>query len=344
MSHDLTDRRGAVYLTDWNAHQFWANYGDERVDRHVMLASALGLNTLRVWASYEYWRDDGPDFFANVEHLLTACHDHGIAPVVVLFEAPPKNPPTPNNCEATGPGEAFGVHSPSRAEVLQADRGWQGWARSPLHFARRWAQKFGDDPRLLATEIMNEPGDVRPRRQFVSDMLQEVADHTSEGAITMGCKDIRFNAVYDGGDLLDAYQYHMNLPADGRSARDYMEAQHDYQQGNDDLRDDVPLWCTEWQRTMEQPPVHTLPNYQSLAPIIRRGHSDGLLDGDFFWGLMLQPAYLKTPRRNGRINGLFHDDGTPFDPADYAAIQGAERSLPEEWADHPFPYPDPGWW
>lgn len=110
-------------------------------------------------------------------------------------------------------------------------------------------------------------------------------------------------------------------------------------------RESVPFGVTEWQRMMEFPPAYTLPNYQSLVPPIRDAHESGHIDGDFFWGLTIQPAYLQRPRRNGRVNGLFHEDGSPFDLADHAALGGHTRSFPDEWDDHSFPYPESnGWW
>ncbi len=334
---DLTGIRGAVYLPskDWNAYQMWADYEDHVIERELDLAESLRLDSLRVLASYECWRADGPSFFARVDHLLEACEERSIRPLVVLFEAPPTNPPTAANREATAPGNAFGVHSPSRPEIIQP-RDWSGWARSPRHFARRWAQEFAEDPRLLATEVMNEPGDVRPRQDFVRDMLAEVREHAPDATLTMGCKDFRFNHVYDEDDDLDVHQFHMNLPGDERAATRYLARAREHRELTG-----KPLWLTEWQRTMEEPPVHTLPNYRSLASIVRRAHADGSIDGDFFWSLMLKPAYLKRPRENGRVNGVFHPDGTPFDASDFDALAGNRRRFPDGWAGHPFPYPDP---
>jgi hypothetical protein len=334
---EFTGIRGAMYLPskDWNAYQMWANYQNSVVEHELDLAASLGLNALRVLGSYECWLDDGPAFFSHVEHFLTECNRRGIRPIVVLFEAPPKGEPTEYNCKTTDPADAFGVHSPSRADVLQP-RNWAGYARSPLHFARRWAQEYATDPRLLATEIMNEPGDVQPRQDFVKDMLTEVRRMAPDATLTMGCKDFRFNLVYDENDDIDIHQFHMNLPGDTAAAEDYLARarQHREETGK-------PLWCTEWQRTLVEPPSRFLPNYKSLAPTIGDAHADGSIDGDFFWGLMLKPAYLRDPREKGRVNGVFHPDGIPFDPADYAALASAPRYYPAEWNAHPFPYPTP---
>ncbi|UPV73721.1 cellulase family glycosylhydrolase [Halorussus limi] len=349
----LRDVRGAVYLPqkDWNAYQMWADYENATIERELGYAARLRLNSVRVFASYEYWREDGPAFFAHVEHFLSACRERGIRPIVVLFEAPPELPPTEENCRERDPQKAFGVHSPSRPEILRP-RNWKGYDRSPIHFARRWAQEYAEDDRLLATEIMNEPGDVRPRRDFVTDALGVVRRTAPEATLTMGTKDVRFARVYDRDDALDAYQFHMNLPRDRDAAREYVAEQRALaddiaaEVGDGESSSPKPLWCTEWQRTLEEPPTRFAPNLASLAPTIREVHDAGTLDGDFFWSLMLRPAYLRTPREKGRVNGLFHEDGAVYSRLDAETIAGqslelARRdSLPSSWRTHRFPYPD----
>ncbi|WP_137286862.1 glycoside hydrolase 5 family protein [Halorussus salinisoli] len=358
MDDDLRGIRGAVYIPqdDWNAYQTWANYRNSVVERDLGYATKIGLNSLRVFASYEFWREDGPEFFAHVEHFLTTCESRGIRPLVVLFEAPPEAPPTEQNLHATDPENAFGVHSPSRPEVLQP-RNWTGYDRSPIHFARRWAQEYATDDRLLATEIMNEPGTVQPRRDFVTDALRTVREAAPDATLTMGTRDVRFAELYDREVLddlagLDAYQFHMNLPRNPESARQYVADQRalaDEIAGKDhgEAEHRKPLWCTEWQRTLEEPPSRFAPNLASLAPTIREAHDAELIDGDFFWSLMLRPAYLREPREKGRINGLFHSDGAVYSRLDAEVIAGrpleltGRHELPTSWRGHRFPYPEP---
>ncbi|MFC7080528.1 hypothetical protein [Halorussus caseinilyticus] len=342
---------------DWNAYQTWADYENSVVERDLGYAAELGLNSVRVFASYEYWREDGPTFFAHVEHFLSACHARDIRPLVVLFEAPPKSPPTEANLHATDPENAFGVHSPSRPEVLQP-RNWKGYDRSPAHFARRWAREYAEDDRLLATEIMNEPGKVRPRRDFVIDALRAVRSEAPDATLTMGTKDVRFARFYDDSTRLDglagldAYQFHMNLPRTPDDARRYATEQRALA---DEIAEEVaerdgparkPLWCTEWQRTLEEPPSRFAPNLASLAPTMRRLREEGTIDGDFFWSLMLRPAYLREPRQKGRVNGLFHEDGAVYSRLDAEIVADRQLDLtgrhafPSSWSAHRFPYPD----
>ncbi|WP_158056928.1 glycoside hydrolase 5 family protein [Halorussus halophilus] len=367
---ELSNVRGAVYLPQdaWNAYQFWANYESDVVERDLGYAARLGLDSVRVWSSYEYWREGASQLFDRTEHFLSTCRDHGIRPLIVLFEAPPKQPPKKSNLRNTDPASAFGVHSPSRPRILQR-RNWDEGDGSPIQFSRWWATSFGEDDRLLATEIVNEPGDVRPRRDFAFDALRAVRDAAPSATLTMGTKDVRYARLYDRDDDLDVYQFHMNLPKDPAAAKFYLEKQRTAADRTDT---DKPLWCTEWQRTLEEPPSRFAPNLSSLGPTVRGATADGTIDGDFFWSLMLKPAYLKTPRERGRVNGLFHADGAVYSKADAAAVATGDATGPEKiaslsgtgggmpadelseldvperhafpssWQSHPFPYPKVG--
>ena len=321
----LTNIRGAVYIPSnaWNAWQQWAWYDKATTERELDMAVLLGLNSLRVFASYEYWCEARSSFHSRMDHFLTACAQRNIQPLIILFDGSPSTEPTKANRTATDPKHAFGLHSPSRERVLQPRR-WTEGSKSPVAFAIDWATTFASDPRVLATEIMNEPGNVQPRHDFVMDILHTVDERTSDAKLTLGCKDFHFNRVYDLDDLVDIYQFHMNLPANVAVAKRYLEDARRFRHETS-----KPLWCTEWQRTLAGPSNRFLPDYKSLAPLIRSSHDEEAIDGDFFWSLMLKLAWMKRPREAGRINGVFHPDGSVFDRSDAAAISGLESSLSE---------------
>jgi len=337
----LTDVRGANYVPTYafNAYQTWRQYDQDVVERDLGYAADLGLNSLRAWASYYFWREDPAAFFERVEQFLAACEAHDIAPLVVLFEAPGNEPTGTNLTEPEG----FATHSPSRRRVI-VPRNWAGDDGSPIQFARRWASEYATDDRLLATEVMNEPGnpDGAPKRvDFANDALEAVASEApGEPTLTMGTKTVDHVRHYDGPEFdghLDVHQFHYNLPPDEAAMREGLRAasEHRERAGN-------PVYCTEWQRTLEEPPNRFQPNLESLAPTMRAAHDRYDLDGDYFWQLMLQRAYLEPPRRAGRYNGLFRENGVPFDVADYRAVRGDRRPLPGDWYDDPFDYPEPG--
>lgn len=336
----LSDVRGCLYLPteSWNAYQLWADYEETVVERDLGYAKRLRLNAIRVFCSYEHWREVGDAFFDQFEHFLGAAATNDIQVLPVLFESLGREP-TESNRKARDPKQGFAIHSPSRKEVLQP-RNWKGYDRSPRQFTRRFCRRFGSDDRLLAIEIMNEPGDVQPRRDFVYDMLAEANEHAM-APLTMGCKDFRFNHVWERrGFELDVHQFHYNLPPNAAHLDRELERARAHKH-----RTGKPLWLAEWQRVRAGPPSRFLPNYENMAERIHDARANGEIDGDFFWGLMFKPAYLSKPRRAGRVNGVFHPDGSVFSRSDAEAIAGAAMDVaeqfryPESFSSHPFPYP-----
>ena len=61
--------------------------------------------------------------------------------------------------------------------------------------------------------------------------------------------------------------------------------------------------------------------------------------GNFFWSLMVKPAYLKGQRLKGTVNGLFWPDGSVLSLRDARAISNdnslelKEEPLPPDFVD-----------
>ena len=331
--NDLSNVRGAVYVPAraYNAFQSWRDYDPGATDRDVGFAARLGLDALRVFLSYERWLAGADAHGEAFEHLLAAADERGLGVVPILFESAGVEP-TEANLTDRDPETACAVRSPSH-EVVRNERAWtsddvasrlRGLLggdpdASPGSFVEWFLGRYGDDDRLLAVEVMNEPGGWPQRVSFARAMLRRAASFDPAAPLTMGCKSPGNNRQYQDPGL-DVYQYHHNVPptADDlrRSARRAGEVAD---------ADGVPVWLTEWQRTREEPPDRMLPNYASLAAAVRE--SD--VEGDFFWSLMLKPAYLPKMRQKGRVNGVFHEDGAVWSLEDARALAGEGFDAPE---------------
>jgi hypothetical protein len=86
---------------------------------------------------------------------------------------------------------------------------------------------------------------------------------------------------------------------------------------------DEPIWLTEWQKVASfgwdnssKKVKDWYPNYASLAPLLREYSVD-----NFFWSLMIQPAYTVPMRQKGILNGVFHEDGSVWSLKDARAIK-----------------------
>lgn len=359
----VSNVRGAQYqpFYAWNSFQTWDSYKPQVIERDLGFAQRLGMNSLRVQLDYEHWyieatqnRGSGPNqHLENVRHFIRACNRAGIEPLLEIFESPPKRPPTVEHrrapfWEGTTYLDAGGVHSPARNPIPLYDfslqfRNWEGpW--SPMHYTRRLANEFGGNSNVV-WEIMNEPGEVEPRASFATDMLVTFRDEAPNATLSMGCKRGRFNDTYDrrSGGALDVHQFHMNIVGDRNVAEEQLRQARDHA-----ISSGKPLWCTEVQRTLEEPPSRFMPNYKSLMDPVHQAMDDGWIDGWHVWGLLMQPAYLRDMRERGRYNGIFFPGGEVFDLADARAIARdpnlnlpERREVPDAWSDHPFPYPDP---
>lgn len=382
----LNNVRGCMYFPAqaYNNWQIWADYTPQEIERDMSLASTLNLNAIRVFLSYEWWareafrfregKTGGNAHISNFHHLLNTAGNNGIAVMPVFFESIGDDPmsglPVSNgeldveaglNLSSLNDNDihtSFAMHSPSRSQVM-GPRRW-GMPRqslpagddgryfgSPRHFVRRFTNEFGSHPDVLAFEVMNEPawGDF-PRADFVIDMCEEIRDVDPSVPLTVGAKNFQVAQEYHGRVTggLDIFQYHQNLPADADAAQQAFARARDIKESFG-----VPVWLTEWQRLRQEPPSRFLPHYQNMAGLVKNAHASNQIDGDFFWGLQLKPAYIEKPRRDGRVNGVFHADGTVFKRGDANAIAGVNLDTQERreypgWMEaglDTFPFPDP---
>ncbi|WP_224335450.1 glycoside hydrolase [Haloprofundus halobius] len=351
----LSGVHGAVYVPAraFNAYQFWEAYDPDETERDFRLAKRLNRDALRLFLSYEYWFDAPEVMERRVDDLLSTAEEEGVRVLPILFESAGKEP-TRERCRDRDPHTACAVRSPSH-DIINDESRWTGRgdgggsgdgdggifseakralglgnraehtdeerdtddrfgrrSGGPREYVEWFVDRYGDDDALLALEIMNEPGDWGKRLKFARRMLR-VADENRENLpLTMGCKGLRYNALYDDPEL-DVLQFHFNLPPTARKMNEKMQEAREFADEHG-----KPVWLTEWQRTREEPPNKFLPNYASLAETIRGGP----VAGDFFWSLMLKPAYLPVQREKGRINGVFHENGSVYSVADARALAG----------------------
>lgn len=325
--------RGAIYLPAraFNFYQMWRNYDPKVTDRDLGYASRVNLNAIRTWASYEFWREDAGAFETAFEDFLESADENGLKVLIGLFEGIGKEP-TEENLTDRGLMTATGVVSPS-GEVLRNRDQWE----ETREFVRWFMDRYADDDRLLAIEVMNEPGWVTRRVKFSKSMYGTMLEMRGSVPLTVGSTSMSKNSTYADWDL-DLFQFHYNFPTSKPIFRDALRQVRTL---DDHL--DQPVMLTEWQRIRSGAGFHTppprdqrTPDLSTMAPIITE-----MATGNFFWSLMLQPAYFSSQRRIGILNGLFHEDGAVWSLDDALAIkgmsgdatyEGEERREWPEWA------------
>lgn len=310
--------RGAIYVPAgaYNAPQMWKNFDPVEAARDLDDARAINLDALRVWASYEYWKTD-PDRFAKAfDRFLAIAGQHHVRILVSLFENDGAAP-TPANMWTTDPRKAFAIQSPGRAIAAGPKSGWAG----PRRFVEWFMKRYGNDDRLLAIEVMNEPNEAGKQAAtvpFAKSMFVTAKSLQGSVPLTVGTNLIEIAADFVPLGL-DVIEFHDNYPQSVKEFRGRIEQAMAYGKSVG-----LPVWLTEWQRVRpggsgwgkdKVAAADAGIDYASLAPVVR-----DYPIGNFFWSLMVKRAYLKVQRFKGTANGLFWPDGAVASLRDARAI------------------------
>ncbi len=328
---ESTFPRGAIYIPAraWNAYQMWEHYDPKIIGRDLGYAQSLRLNALRVWLSYEFWLADEAALRQRFSHFLQQCNAAGIKVMPVLFEGDGVEP-TAANIRNTHPLTASDVLSPA-GHIVMKPALWHG----PLKYLEWFMEHFRNHRQLLAIEVQNEPWGAA-RHRFAEAMMRRAAKHRGVVRLSIGGANIHQSMafIHAGADIL---QTHPDFPPSAAAVKHTLHRVLAMQRT---LK--KPIWLTEWQRirTGESGWGHKQltgtewePDYASMAPLIRSRPV-----GNFFWSLMLKPAWLLAQRRKGTLNGVFHEDGAVWSLADARAISGdmhfqaTERKAWPHWA------------
>lgn len=165
--------RGCNFISSDCANRIdqWQSYKcDERFateDSELALAQSIGFNSIRVLVEYDVWDQEHDNFMANLERRLALAHSHNMTVMIVLSN------------ECCVPKEAY--KKPQLGEQ-HYDLGYHGGRKISPHqsggetysiidepeIAERYLimvkeiiTKYKDDERIIAWNLMNEPGNRR---------------------------------------------------------------------------------------------------------------------------------------------------------------------------------------
>ena len=323
--------RGAIYIPSraYNAYQMWNDMNQKETIRDMRYAQSLDLNAIRIWVSYEYWLEQPEELKEKFNMFLDMCSQYKIRVMPSLFE----------NCGREGgkevwvdrnPMTSIALRSPS-TNVAQDKAQWT----KPQEYIEWFMSNFGEDKRLLAIEIINEPH-VKGKNEnmdFAVKMLETASKRKKSIPLTIGCINLTHNLFFMEAGL-DILQFHENFPQSEKMLENLLIEASVLQRITG-----KPVWITEWQRVRPSgngwnnkqiTEEEKLPKLRSLAHIIKNYDI-----GSFFWSLMLKPAYLKPQRLNGTFNGIFHEDGFVYNLDDAKSINdqfnGKELKSKPKW-------------
>jgi len=196
MSHaqESNNRWTADRATEWYAAHGWlvgANFvpstainqlemfqadtfDPETIDRELGWAADIGFNTMRVYLHDLLWTQDAEGFLERVDRYLAIADKHGIKTMLVLFDA------------VWDPHPKLGLQPEPKSGVHNS-----GWVQSPhidilKDTTRHYEVKpyvvgvlshFANDPRVLAWDLYNEPGN----KNVLSYGKDEISDKVAKG-------------------------------------------------------------------------------------------------------------------------------------------------------------------
>jgi Cellulase (glycosyl hydrolase family 5) len=162
-------------LEMWQAETF----DPKRIDLELGWAESVGLNTMRVFLHDLLWKQDAAGFTKRLDTFLAIAAKHHIRPVLVLFDSVwdpnpklgPQAPPRPgvhNSRWLQSPG-AKALEDRSEYPRLEA-------------YVKGIVGKFGQDERVLAWDVWNEPDntndgnyeDPKDKVERVNELLPNV--------------------------------------------------------------------------------------------------------------------------------------------------------------------------
>lgn len=326
---NFTPSTASNQLEMWQAETF----DPETIARELGWASAIGMNSMRVFLHDLVWQADPVGFKSRLDRYLEIAAEVGIRTMFVLFDDcwfPAKLGPQPE--PVPGVHNSRWAQSPGHAVV--ADR--SVWPRLEA-YVRDVVGAFGQDDRVCVWDLYNEPGNAflpfaslpnwkrtplaiaKAFRHFVRtspslpllraafEWAREVGPSQPLTAGVWAPTRAMQRFQLEASDVISFHQY-----AKLERLRPKIEALREAHAR--------PVFCTEW---MARPMGS---RFESHLPVFEE---EGV--GCYCWGLVsgrTQTIHSWEDRPGTPEPAVWHHDvlrrdGTPFDPAEVEAIRAA---------------------
>jgi len=323
---------GANFIpsTASNELEMWqaATFDPTAIDRELALAEGLGMNSVRVFLHYLVWHEDPGAFERRINIYLRIADKHHIKTVFVLFdscwdpfpELGPQRPPQ------AGIHNSRWVQSPGAAVLMNRKQ-----YDDVLAYVQGVIQYFGDDKRILAWDLWNEPDntnegsygptDPADKVALVQELLPRVFTYARAGLPKQPLTSGVWHGDWSSPDKLTAMEkiqldnsdivtFHCYAkPAEFEQRVVWLEALH------------RPILCTEY---MARPIGST---FQGILPIAKKHNI-----GAYNWGLVAGKTQTWLPWDSWQkpyvdrqpavwFHDIFRRDGTPYSPEEVSFLR-----------------------
>ncbi|HYA64613.1 MAG TPA: cellulase family glycosylhydrolase [Candidatus Sulfotelmatobacter sp.] len=171
---------GSNYIpaTAINQLEMWQadTFDPQRIDLELGWAESIGLNAMRVFLHDLPWQQDAAGFRQRIDNFLSIAEKHHIKILFVLFDS------------CWDPNPHLGRQRQPRPGVHNS-----GWVQSPgaaalkdpaqlprlEAYVKGVVAAFGNDPRVLAWDVWNEPGNTN-QGSYGSEELPDKVDLVRE--------------------------------------------------------------------------------------------------------------------------------------------------------------------
>jgi len=154
--------RGVNYIprTAVNTIDMWqaSTFDPETIDQEMAWASAVDLNSVRVFLPYAVWADDADGLKERIDHFLDIANKHAMNTVMVLFDdrqaadVVPRIGPQPE--PVAGRHNSRWTASPGHDKVPESAGHWPQLKA----YVQDIIGALDDDSRVLMWDLYNEPG------------------------------------------------------------------------------------------------------------------------------------------------------------------------------------------
>ena len=298
---------GFNYLpsTAVNSTEMWQRerFDQDTIKRELGWARDLGLNCCRVFLQYVVWEADPDGMADRLGQFLEIASEYDLTTLPILFDdcAFANREPYLGAQDEPTPGIHNSGWTPSPGPMIADDDA--AWPRL-RDYVHSLVSPFADDPRILAWDVYNEPGnsdrlgrslpllqaafewvrECQPAQPLTAGVWAWDAAFADLNAFSLAASDVV--TYHEYGDLDKEREVLGRLREMGR-----------------------PVLCTEWMsRTLGSP-------FETHLPFFRRERV-----GSFFWGLVNGRTQTHFPW--GSVTGApppplwFHDllntDGSPY--------------------------------
>lgn len=295
-----------VTSTAVNAISMWQDFDDniETIDAEITLASKYGFNSVRIFLNYLLWKHDKGVLKKKLSKFFDISEKHNMKVLVVFFD----------DCN-------FGHSEPYIGEQLSPIEGVHNsrWSASPgtkiadnqsewlnlEKYIKDMIESFRDDPRVLAWDLYNEPGNNN-RGERTLALLRATFKWAREvnptQPLTSGAWESNLDSICDREcfALSDIISFHGYW--DLKTTKKLIEKLKSFNR---------PIFCTEW--------LHRAANNvtEEILPYLYKNKIAA-----YNWGLVKgkTQTHLSWETIDGKANNepkiwqhdLFNDDYSPY--------------------------------